>query len=131
MPPSQLKRLKASLREQGLTGPKSKKQKKQGLSTEQKIKRNAALENIRESFRPFEFTHNARPRKNDYTTAATLNGTSKKAAVLGRPGVSRSLGEQKVENSPVHAIALFQLTCLRDAKPCCPKCKDETKLAAS
>jgi nucleolar protein 14 len=96
MPPSQLKRLKASLREQGITGPqKSKKQKKQGLSSEQKIRRHVALESIRESFNPFEVKHLSRPVKKDVTTAQSLKDTGSKV-VLGRPGVTKSLGEQKV-----------------------------------
>lgn len=104
MPPSQLKRLKASLREQGITGPqKSKKQKKQGLSTEQKIKRHVALENIRESFNPFEVKHLSRPQKKDVTTAHSLRGASTKV-VLGRPGVTKSLGEQKVYCHVQHMI---------------------------
>ncbi|KAF2674926.1 Nop14-like protein [Microthyrium microscopicum] len=95
MPPSQLKRLKASLREQGITGPqKSKKQKKKGLSTETKIRRNVALESIRESFNPFEVKHLSRPSKHDITTPSTLNGKTANGA-LGRPGISKSLGEQK------------------------------------
>ena len=48
MPPSQLKRLKASLREQGIVGPqKSKKQKKEnaqsGANKDKRVNRNAAL----------------------------------------------------------------------------------------
>jgi nucleolar protein 14 len=96
MPPSQLKRLKASLREQGITGPqKSKKQKKQGLTPEQKLRRHNALEAIRESFNPFEVKHLARPVKKDVTTAQTLKGPGPNL-VLGRPGVTRSFGEQQV-----------------------------------
>jgi nucleolar protein 14 len=95
MPPSQLKRLKASLREQGLTGPpKSKKQKKAGLSTEAKIKRNAALASIRETFNPFEVKHQSRPSKHDITTAKTMNGKVSRVA-LGRPGVTKSLNEER------------------------------------
>jgi nucleolar protein 14 len=86
------------LREQGVIGPsKSKKQKKQGLSTEQRIQRHAALEGIRESFNPFEVKHLSRPRKRDVTTAKTMNGASVKGAI-GRPGVTKSLGEQKVNS---------------------------------
>jgi nucleolar protein 14 len=95
MPQSQLKRLKASLREQGIVGPqKSKKQKAKGLSTEQKIRRNVALESIRENFNPFEVKHLSRPAKRDITTQSSLNGKVTNGA-LGRPGVTKSLGEQK------------------------------------
>jgi nucleolar protein 14 len=95
MPPSQLRRLKESLRKEGITGPqKSKKEKKQGLSTEQKIRRHAALHSIRESFNPFEVKHLSRPVKRDITTPQTLKGAGSKA-VLGKPGVTKSLGEQR------------------------------------
>jgi nucleolar protein 14 len=104
MPPSQLKRLKASLHEQGITGPqKSKKQKKRGLSTEQRIKRHAALEGIREDFNPFEVKHLTRLGKRDVTTAKTMNGTPLKGT-LGRPGVTKSLGEQKVLNCDLKLV---------------------------
>jgi nucleolar protein 14 len=99
MPPSQLKRLKASLREQGIVGQtKSKKQKKKGLSTEQKIRRNVALESIRETFNPFEVKHLSRPAKREYTTIQSMSGKTEKGAV-GRPGVSKSLGEERRKQS--------------------------------
>ena len=54
MPASQLKRLKTSLREQGVTGPqRSKKQKKQhaaNKSADDRNQRQAALQQIRDSF---------------------------------------------------------------------------------
>ncbi|KAF2203763.1 Nop14-like protein [Delitschia confertaspora ATCC 74209] len=94
MPPSQLKRLKASLREQGITGPqKSKKEKKnnrKGDNADQRAKKHAALASIRESFNPFEFKHLARPKKFEVTTNRPQNGK----VVLGRPGVSKSQGEE-------------------------------------
>jgi nucleolar protein 14 len=93
MPPSQLKRLKASLREQGITGPqKSKKQKKsQAKNADQAAKRSAALASIRESFNPFEFKHLSRPKKFEYVTNQPQTAKSK---VLGRPGVTKSQGEE-------------------------------------
>ncbi|ORY09443.1 nucleolar protein 14, partial [Clohesyomyces aquaticus] len=93
MPPSQLKRLKASLREQGITGPsKSKKQKKarQNDNSDARAKQAAALASIRESFNPFEFKTLARPKKFEYTT----NRPQDAKKVLGRPGVSKSMGEE-------------------------------------
>ncbi|KAL9086191.1 MAG: hypothetical protein Q9165_007256 [Trypethelium subeluteriae] len=97
MPASQLKRLKASLRDQGITGPqKSKKQKKQarqGATSDRKVQRNHTLENIRTNFNPFDVKSATRPRKFDVTTnqsAASKNGR----VVLGRPGVSKSAGEE-------------------------------------
>lgn len=93
MPPSQLKRLKASLREQGITGPqKSKKQKKsQSKNAGARAQKATALASIRESFNPFEFKHLSRPKKHDYVTAQPQNTKTK---VLGRPGVTKSHGEE-------------------------------------
>jgi nucleolar protein 14 len=96
MPPSQLKRLKASLREQGVTGPqKSKKQKQQDRSrnTDSRIQRSAALQQIRDSFNPFEVKAHNRPAKFESLTAHP-----KKHAVQ-RPGVKRSMGEDAVSTT--------------------------------
>ncbi len=94
MPPSQLKRLKASLREQGITGPqKSKKQKKSlNKNADARAQRATALASIRESFNPFEFKHLARPKKFDYVSNQPGNGA--KNNILGRPGVTKSQGEE-------------------------------------
>jgi nucleolar protein 14 len=92
MPASQLKRLKQSLRDQGVTGPqKSKKQKKQqAQSNDRRNDRAAALQKIRDSFNPFELKPtNARPQKFEHATAS--GGNYK--AVLHRPGVTKSAGE--------------------------------------
>ncbi|KAF2831151.1 Nop14-like protein [Ophiobolus disseminans] len=91
MPPSQLKRLKASLREQGITGPqKSKKQKKsQNKNADERAQRHSALASIRESFNPFEFKHLARPQKFEYVSQNANN----QKKILGRPGVTKSQGE--------------------------------------
>ncbi|KAF2636111.1 nucleolar protein 14 [Massarina eburnea CBS 473.64] len=93
MPPSQLKRLKASLRDQGITGPqKSKKQKNsQSKNADQHAKKAAALASIRESFNPFEFKHLARPKKHDYVSNKPQDAKSR---ILGRPGVTKSQGEE-------------------------------------
>jgi nucleolar protein 14 len=93
MPPSQLKRLKASLREQGITGPqKSKKQKKsQSKNADHHAKKAATLAGIRESFNPFEFKHLSRPKKFDYVTNKPQDA---KTRILGRPGVTKSQGEE-------------------------------------
>ncbi|KAK0100277.1 nucleolar complex protein 14 [Cadophora gregata] len=92
MPPSQLKRLKASLREQGITGPQqSKKQKKQnaqnGVNKEKKVGRNVTLNGIREQFNPFDFTSSKKP-KFDVTTEH-----SHKPAIR-RPGLQKSRDEE-------------------------------------
>lgn len=97
MPASQLKRLKASLREQGVLGPQqSKKQKKKTAKderarNEKRLQRGAALESIREQFNPFQFKTNARGPKFEVTT----NRPEKKKGILGRPGMAKALGEER------------------------------------
>lgn len=100
MPPSQLKRLKASLREQGLVGPqKSKKQKKQetrnGANSDKRVNRATALTGIREQFNPFEIKTSARGPKFDVTSPHTMSGKVSKS-VKARPGVTKGLGEETV-----------------------------------
>ncbi|KAF2187769.1 Nop14-like protein [Zopfia rhizophila CBS 207.26] len=94
MPPSQLKRLKASLREQGITRPqKSKKLKQKNQkndNADERAKKNTALADIREGLNPFEFKAPARPKKFDYVTNRPQDGKK----VLGRPGVTKSHGEE-------------------------------------
>ncbi|KAK5941342.1 nucleolar complex protein 14 [Knufia obscura] len=91
MPPSQLKQLKSSLRDNGILGPqKSKKQKKASNKDAQKRhQRNAALEGIRERFNPFEAKAPARREKFDIAS----NKPTKKT--IERPGVTRGLGEER------------------------------------
>lgn len=97
MPASQLKRLKASLREQGVIGPQqSKKQKKKNAKdergrNEKRLQRGAALESIREQFNPFQFKTNARGPK----FAVTTNKPDNKKGILGRPGMAKALGEER------------------------------------
>lgn len=96
MPPSQLKRLKASLREQGITGQqRSKKDKKKqhGVNGDQRMQRQAALQGIRDAFNPFEVKAPSRPAKFETTTNRTINGKAAKGTV-GRPGVTKSMGEE-------------------------------------
>ncbi|PYH46671.1 snoRNA-binding rRNA-processing protein NOP14 [Aspergillus saccharolyticus JOP 1030-1] len=95
MPPSQLKQLKASLRDGGLLGPQqSKKQKQQnarsGVAAQNRIQRNTALQSIRDRFNPFEIKTTSRP-KFDVTT----RDVSKKTSGQARPGVTKSYGEEK------------------------------------
>ncbi|KAI4093963.1 MAG: hypothetical protein LQ344_002561 [Seirophora lacunosa] len=99
MPPSQLKRLKTSLREQGVTGPqKSKKQKKQasrnGSFRDGRIQRNAALQGIREQFNPFEVRAPARPSKHDVVSSRGMAGNTGGGEVA-RPGVTKGFGEEQ------------------------------------
>ncbi|OAX85445.1 hypothetical protein ACJ72_00170 [Emergomyces africanus] len=94
MAPSQLKQLKASLRESGILGPQqSKKQKqknaKSGAAAANRIQRNAALEGIRERFNPFEIRAPARPEK--FSSTSRSNQDTPRS----RPGVTKSLGEQR------------------------------------
>jgi nucleolar protein 14 len=97
MPPSQLKRLKASLREQGIIGPQqSKKQKKQnaqnGVNKEKKVHRTVALTGIREQFNPFEYKAPSRKPKFEVTTEHSAK------ASLRRPGLQKSREEEMVLN---------------------------------
>lgn len=98
MPPSQLKQLKASLRDSGVIRPQqSKKKRRQDDKTgakavQSRIQRNAALERIREQFNPFEIKAPARGAKFDVTTR---DGSSN-AGGQARPGVTKSLGEERV-----------------------------------
>ncbi|MCJ1424981.1 nucleolar complex protein 14, partial [Sticta canariensis] len=98
MPPSQLKRLKTSLREKGVLGhQKSKKQKQQvsknGSAKDSRIQRNAALQGIREQFNPFDVRAPARA-KHEVTNSQTARGTVADG-VVGRPGITKGLGEEK------------------------------------
>lgn len=97
MPPSQLKRLKTSLREQGIVGPqKSRKQNSQSsANNEKRIQRTAALNGIREKFNPFEFKASARGPKFDVTSDRIVNGVVGKGG-KARPGITKGLGEQTV-----------------------------------
>ena len=101
MPASQLKRLKASLREQGIVGPQqSKKQKKKNAQDKQakedrRLRKSTALENIRESFNPFQFKMNARGPKFQVTTNRPQSEEAKRG-IKGRPGVALSVSEQRV-----------------------------------
>jgi nucleolar protein 14 len=104
MAPSQLKKLKASLRESGVVGPqKSKKQKKQagksGALREGRIQRHEALNSIRERFAPFETKTPAR-NKFEFVSRNGVVGKATKG-VVGRPGVTKAVGEENVR-SPSH-----------------------------
>lgn len=91
MAPSQLKQLKASLREGGVLGPqKSKKQRRQNSrDVQQRQRRNATLEGIRECFNPFEAKAPARKDKFDIASNRPVK------EVVERPGVTRGLGEER------------------------------------
>ena len=97
MPPSQLKKLKASLRESGVVGQqKSKKQKRQayknGTPKDGRVQKNAALQSIRQQFNPFEF----KPvgySKHEVTSSATVGGRTGKTS-MAKPGITKGLGEE-------------------------------------
>lgn len=94
MAPSQLKQLKASLHTSGVLGPqKSKKQKKStAKDASARLQRTAALESIREKFNPFEVqTTTKRAPKYEFVTNKEAKANNSK----GRPGVTRSLGEER------------------------------------
>ncbi|KAI1383214.1 Nop14-like protein [Hypoxylon trugodes] len=94
---SQLKRLKASLREKGVIGPQlSKKQKKRNAqdgkaNNNRRFQKAAELEGIREEFNPFDLKHNARGPKFQVTT----NRPAASNAAKGRPTEAKSLGEER------------------------------------
>ena len=94
MPPSQLKRLKTSLRDAGVTGPsKSKKQKKSAKTPNARHTQQETLQQLRDSFNPFELrATTSRPAKHQHVT----NGppSKKYKDVLHRPGVTKSAGEE-------------------------------------
>ncbi|RFU79121.1 nucleolar complex 14 [Trichoderma arundinaceum] len=95
---SQLKRLKASLREQGITGPqKSKKQRRKLAQDDQsrndkRLQRGVVLEGIREQFNPFDLKHAARGPKFEVTTNRPKPGN---ASIKGRPGLAKAASEEK------------------------------------
>ncbi|KAJ5312888.1 hypothetical protein N7508_003718 [Penicillium antarcticum] len=96
MPPSQLKQLKASLRDNGVLGPqKSKKEKRQnaktGVGAKNRNQREVALQAIRDRFNPFEIKA---PNKSTKFDVTTRDGNST-AGGGARPGVTKSLGEER------------------------------------
>ena len=98
MPPSQLKKLKSSLREQGIVGQqKSKKQKRRatenGSFKEGRVQRNAILQGIREQFNPFEIRP-AVQKKYEFANGNGNKGSAVKST-MARPGLTKGLGEEK------------------------------------
>ena len=108
MPPSQLKQLKASLRDSGIVGPQqSKKQKrrdaKTGAGGKNRIQRNAALQVIREQFNPFEVKALSKRSKFDVTTR---DGNFQSGG-QARPGVTKSAGEERVSGTKTFFFFFF------------------------
>ncbi|KAJ5902403.1 RRNA maturation protein (Nop14) [Penicillium taxi] len=101
MPPSQLKQLKASLKDSGVITPQqSKKQKRQnaktGVTAQNRNQRAAALQAIRDRFNPFEIKQPSRSK----FEATTRDGNSKSTG-QARPGVTKSLGEERRRATPL------------------------------
>ena len=97
MPPSQLKKLKASLREKGVVRQQSsKKQQRQaaknGTLKDSRSRTNAALQSIREEFNPFEAKPASRG-KFELSQTWKYGGTNS-TLVVARPGVTKGLGEE-------------------------------------
>lgn len=91
MPPSQLKRLKASLQAAGVIGnQKSKKEKKKNAraGSDARVDKHSKLQSIREEFNPFE----VKTTRVKYD----VSGRTKIKGVQGRPGISKQIGEETV-----------------------------------
>ena len=114
MPPSQLKRLRTLLRDQGIVGPqKPKKQKEQarknGNGRDGGAHKGAALQDIREQFNPFE---SIAPKKSKSEFAnARIAGAKIGKVSVSRPGFSKGLGEESVrKKSPVGISTVADLS---------------------
>ncbi|KAG6004446.1 hypothetical protein E4U21_001068 [Claviceps maximensis] len=97
---SQLKRLKASLREQGIVGPQqSKKQRRKNAEegkarNDKRLHRGVVLDGIREQFNPFDLKHAARGPKFEVTSNRVATGDAAKG-IRGRPGMAKAMGEER------------------------------------
>ncbi|CAM1506537.1 Fc.00g061780.m01.CDS01 [Cosmosporella sp. VM-42] len=97
---SQLKRLKASLREQGIVGPQQSKKQKRKVAqderarNEKRLQRGVVLEGIREQFNPFDLKHAARGPKFDVTTNRPPTGAAARG-IKGRPGEAKAASEER------------------------------------
>ncbi|KAF5966823.1 hypothetical protein FBULB1_11473 [Fusarium bulbicola] len=95
---SQLKRLKASLKEQGIVGPQqSKKQKRRNAQDERsrndkRLQRGVVLEGIREQFNPFDLKHAKGPKFEVTSNRPTLTAGS----IKGRPGQAKAASEERL-----------------------------------
>ncbi|KAI5926831.1 nucleolar protein 14 [Camillea tinctor] len=97
---SQLKRLKASLREQGVIGPQqSKKQKRRNVqdgnaTNKTRQQKAASLQKIKEEFNPFDLKHNVRGPKFQVTTNRPPTGNAARG-IDGRPSEAKALSEER------------------------------------
>jgi nucleolar protein 14 len=107
---SQLKRLKASLKEQGIVGPQqSKKQRQRNAQDERtrntkRLQRGVVLEGIREQFNPFDLKHAKGPKFEVTSNRPTQTAGS----IKGRPGQAKAASEERV--SSITSIMMKQLT---------------------
>ena len=97
MPPSQLKKLKSSLREKGVVRQqKSKKQQRQALKDgtikDTRSRASAVLQSIREEFNPFEAKPASRG-KHDFSRMGRTKEMNDKS-VVARPGTTKGVGEE-------------------------------------
>lgn len=117
---SQLKRLKASLRDQGITGPQKSKKQRRKLAqdgtarNDKRLQRGVVLEGIREQFNPFDLKHAARGPKFEVTTNKPKTSN---ASVKGRPGLAKAASEEKVRAPLLPAKHLSNLPSNSANKP--------------
>lgn len=97
---SQLKRLKASLREQGIVGPQQSKKQKRRVAqdersrNEKRLQRGVVLEGIREQFNPFDLKHAKGPKFEVTTNRPKAAGIA--GSIKGRPGQAKAASEERV-----------------------------------
>lgn len=94
MPPSQLKRLKASLHAAGVIGnqkPGNNKKRNGKARSDARVDKHAKLQSIREEFNPFEIKTTR--VKYDVAGRAKIKGSQ------GRPSISKQIGEEVVSVS--------------------------------
>ncbi|KAM6539533.1 nucleolar complex protein 14 [Fusarium falciforme] len=96
---SQLKRLKASLREQGIVGPQQSKKQKRRIAqdersrNEKRLQRGVVLEGIREQFNPFDLKHAKGPKFEVTTNRLKAPGIA--GSIKGRPGQAKAASEER------------------------------------
>ncbi|KAM5351668.1 hypothetical protein ACJ41O_004391 [Fusarium nematophilum] len=96
---SQLKRLKASLREQGIVGPQQSKKQKRRIAQderargEKRLQRGVVLEGIREQFNPFDLKHAKGPKFEVTSNRPTTSGLT--GSIKGRPGQAKAASEER------------------------------------
>lgn len=111
---SQLKRLKASLREQGIVGPQQSKKQKRRIAqdersrNEKRLQRGVVLEGIREQFNPFDLKHAKGPKFEVTTNRPKAPGIA--GSIKGRPGQAKAASEERVSRQTLSHWVTIQLT---------------------